>query len=85
MSQLDGTCGRPLLSMRPYLRGEDKIQHQYLAKLRVIAGMVFGGCIHRRMSRPYTIAGKTCRICTSCGARRRFDVERWAMYGPYYW
>jgi len=42
------------------------------------------GCWHLQMGRPMTWAGETYRACLDCGARRRFDPERWLMYGPYY-
>jgi len=42
------------------------------------------GCWHRNMSRPFTRDGETYRACVECGARRRFDTERWETVGPYY-
>lgn len=42
------------------------------------------GCWHRQMSRPFTHDGETYRVCLACGARRRFDVERWKTHGTYY-
>jgi len=36
------------------------------------------------MGRPISGDGETYRACLDCCARRRFDPERWLMYGPYY-
>jgi hypothetical protein len=44
--------------------------------LKLIGRVLSGQCKHRNMTRPYTIAGKTCRVCTNCGARRSFDVQK---------
>lgn len=42
-------------------------------------------CWHRNMSRPFTRADETYRVCLNCGAYRRFDTERWRMCGSYYY
>ena len=42
------------------------------------------GCWHLNMARPISGASETYRTCMDCGARRRFDPERWLMDGPYY-
>lgn len=42
------------------------------------------GCWHRQMSRPFTRDGETYRVCLACGARRRFDLDRWKTHGTYY-
>lgn len=42
------------------------------------------GCWHQRMSLPFTRGGETYRTCVDCGARRRYDLERWRMIGPFY-
>lgn len=42
-------------------------------------------CWHRNMSRPFTRANETYRVCLNCGAYRRFDTERWRMCGSYYY
>jgi hypothetical protein len=42
------------------------------------------GCWHQNMSRPFTRGRETYRVCLGCGARRRFDLERWEMNGAYY-
>lgn len=41
-------------------------------------------CWHRRLSRPFTRDGETYRACLACGARRRFDTDRWETVGEYY-
>lgn len=43
------------------------------------------GCWHRTLSLPFTRDGETYRTCMGCGARRRFDTERWETVGPYYY
>ena len=42
------------------------------------------GCWHREMSLPFTRKDETYRTCVACGARRRFDLDRWTTAGPYY-
>lgn len=42
------------------------------------------GCWHRHMSLPFTRGNETYRTCIGCGARRRFDLERWTMVGGFY-
>ena len=42
------------------------------------------GCWHREMSLPFTRGNETYRTCVNCGARRRFDLERWTMVGEFY-
>ena len=42
------------------------------------------GCWHRTLSLPFTRDGETYRTCTACGARRRFDTERWETVGQFY-
>lgn len=42
------------------------------------------GCWHLEMSLPFTRDGETYRTCVVCGARRRFDLERWMTVGPFY-
>ena len=43
------------------------------------------GCWHLEMSLPFSRENETYRTCVSCGARRRFDLERWAMVGDFYY
>lgn len=42
------------------------------------------GCWHLQMSLPFTRDNETYRTCISCGARRRFDLDQWAMVGDFY-
>ena len=49
-----------------------------------VAARVFG-CWHLKLSLPITREGETYRTCVECGARRRFDTERWEMAGQYYY
>ena len=42
------------------------------------------GCWHLQMSLPFTRDNETYRTCVSCGARRRFDLDQWAMVGAFY-
>jgi hypothetical protein len=60
---------------------------EYLNSLWVLAARFFVrlvGCWHLEMGRPVTLGGETYRACLDCGARRRFDTNRWSMHGPYY-
>lgn len=41
-------------------------------------------CQHTEMSRPITRDGETYRACVSCGARRPFNLNAWAMKGSFY-
>lgn len=43
------------------------------------------GCWHRTLSLPFTRDGETYRTCMGCGARRRFDTERWETVGQFYY
>lgn len=43
------------------------------------------GCWHRDMSLPFSRDNESYRTCIACGARRRFDLERWTMVGPFYY
>ncbi len=52
--------------------------------LKELLRMLARGCFHWHKSWPFTLAGMTYRACTACGARRRFDLDRWEMYGPYF-
>jgi hypothetical protein len=40
------------------------------------------GCWHRDMSLPFSRDKENYRTCVACGARRRFDLERWTTVGP---
>lgn len=42
------------------------------------------GCWHRHLSLPFTRGSETYRTCVDCGARRRFDREKWTMVGSFY-
>ena len=62
---------------------EGKAQTRAFEALREFLRMLARGCFHWRKSRPFTTGRMTYRVCTDCGARRRFDLDRWEMYGPY--
>ena len=53
------------------------------SKIKSALKRVFG-CWHREMSLPFTRGNETYRTCVNCGARRRFDLERWTMVGEFY-
>jgi hypothetical protein len=55
----------------------------HLSTIKRALKRVFG-CWHREMSLPFTRGNETYRTCISCGARRRFDLERWTMVGEFY-
>jgi len=56
------------------------------ARLALIIGVLRRafGCWHLKMSLPFTRGNETYRTCVSCGARRRFDLDQWAMVGAFY-
>ena len=54
------------------------------AKAGRLLARVFG-CWHLNMSRPVTREGQTYRACTDCGARRRFETDRWETVGRFYY
>lgn len=43
------------------------------------------GCWHRAMSRPFTNAAGSYRVCMECGARRPFDTETLKTFGSFYY
>jgi len=43
------------------------------------------GCWHLKLSGLFTRGNETYRTCVTCGARRRFDLERWEMVGSFYY
>ena len=49
------------------------------------ATMRICGCWHRKMSRPFTRGKESYRTCVACGARRRFDLEHFKMFGSFYY
>ena len=65
-------------------RVEDKPQASVFEPFKEFFRMLVRGCFHWHKSRPFTLGRMTYRICTDCGARRRFDLDRWEMYGPYF-
>lgn len=63
---------------------ENKPQANAFEPLKELLKMVALGCFHRNMSRPFTSDHQSHRVCTNCGARRKFDPDRWEMHGPYF-
>ena len=55
-----------------------------VSKVRRATSRIFG-CWHVHMSRPFSRGNETYRTCVTCGARRRFDLERWEMAGSFYY
>lgn len=55
-----------------------------LAQIRYRVKRVFG-CWHRKLSRPFTRGDDTYQTCIACGARRRFDLDRWTSVGDFYY
>jgi hypothetical protein len=47
-------------------------------------GKLFG-CWHKRLTRPVTRNRVTFRSCIDCGARRKFDMERFQTMGPFFY
>jgi hypothetical protein len=63
---------------------EVKTRTSAFEPLKELLRMLVRGCFPWHKSRPFTFGGMTYRACTDCGARRRFDLDRWVMYGPYF-
>lgn len=42
-------------------------------------------CWHPELSLPFTRDGETYRTCVTCGARRRFDLNKWTTVGDFYY
>jgi len=55
----------------------------FLTNLTYPISRIFS-CWHRRMSRPFTRAGETYRVCLRCGMHRQFDLDAWRTTGAYY-
>lgn len=49
-----------------------------------IFGKLFG-CWHKRLARPITRNRVSYQACLECGARRKFDTERFRTSGPFYY
>ena len=49
-----------------------------------IFGRIFG-CWHSELSRPFTNAAGSYRVCMECGARRHFDTETLTTSGSFYY
>ena len=60
------------------------ITFDFFVRKRSVVKRIFG-CWHRDMSLPFSRDNKSYRTCIACGARRRFDLERWTMIGPFYY
>ena len=54
------------------------------APIRNIVKRVLG-CWHLKMGRPFTRGDETYQTCIACGARRRFDLDRWTAVGGFYY
>ena len=55
-----------------------------IRKMRRVTARIFG-CWHLNMSRPFSRGNESYRTCVACGARRRFDLERWELVGSFYY
>ena len=56
-----------------------------LAGIRNVTKRVLSCCWHLKLSRPFTRGEETYQTCISCGARRRFDLDRWTSVGGFYY
>ena len=63
---------------------KDETRTGVFEPLKELLRMVARGCFHWHKSRPFTSGQMTYRVCVDCGARRRFDLDRWEVYGPYF-
>jgi len=86
-----GRIGR--IEERRYLVVQALIEHDGMdmwalmsARFAPITGVLRRafGCWHLQMSLPFTRDNETYRTCVSCGARRCFDLDQWAMVGDFY-
>lgn len=64
--------------------GPSAVMPELVSKVRRATARIFG-CWHGNLSRPFSRGNETYRTCAACGARRRFDLERWEMVGPFYY
>lgn len=55
-----------------------------LIGIRNVVKRVFG-CWHRKLSLPFTRGDETYQTCIFCGARRRYDLDRWTAVGDFYY
>jgi hypothetical protein len=60
------------------------IMSDVFVRMDSVVNRIFG-CWHRDMSLPFSRDKESYRTCVACGARRRFDLERWTMVGPFYY
>ncbi len=51
-------------------------------KIGTIAGIF--GCWHSELSRPFSKGKTAYRVCLTCGARRKFDLESMKTFGPFH-
>ena len=67
-------------------RGTDlsAVMPDLVSKMRRVTARIFG-CWHLNMSRPVSRGTETYRTWVACGARRRFDLNRWEMVGSFYY
>jgi len=42
------------------------------------------GCWHHDLGRPFTVNGKSYRVCVKCGMARDFNLVTWKTYGAAY-
>lgn len=55
---------------------------QFGGKIGLISTLF--GCRHKDLSRPFTFATQSYRVCLRCGARRHFDTRTLQTYGAFY-
>jgi hypothetical protein len=52
-------------------------------KIGVISSLL--GCWHKNLTRPFTNANQSYRACLHCGARRKFDADKFKTFGAFYY
>jgi len=52
-------------------------------KIGILASVF--GCWHKQLSRPFTNANESFRVCIECGARRRFDANILKTFNSFYY
>ncbi|MEP6924866.1 MAG: hypothetical protein ABI954_10410 [Pyrinomonadaceae bacterium] len=72
--------------MQAIIENEQVWEKEKIQKHEETVGFFVGifGCWHKELSRPFTTANNSYRVCLNCGARRHFDTETLKTYGQYY-
>lgn len=69
--------------MSEILREKRKSKNEIREKRVGVLASLFG-CWHHELSRPFTSADESYRVCLHCGARRHFNPSTLETYGRFY-